>query len=78
MFLVVSGITEDEIGAAAPADLAGWLFFQLAAGHIALPILLSTFFFAKTVQAHPAVVTVCITWVLSGVFSTLLYVTLLT
>ena len=68
------GVTEDELGASAPADLAGWLFFQIAAGHVALPILLATFLFAKTVPTHPAVVTICITWILSGVFSTLLCV----
>ncbi|KAI0697905.1 hypothetical protein BC835DRAFT_1526713 [Cytidiella melzeri] len=73
MHLLLPRVTEEEIGAAAPADLVGWLFFQIAAGHIALPILLSTFIFAKTVHAHPAVVTVCITWILSGVFSTLLF-----
>ncbi|KAI0087853.1 hypothetical protein BDY19DRAFT_227512 [Irpex rosettiformis] len=73
MHLNLPRATEDEIGASAPADLAGWLFFQIAAGHIALPILVATFLFAKTVPVHPAVVTVCITWILSGIFSTLLF-----
>ncbi|KAI0346031.1 hypothetical protein BDW22DRAFT_941794 [Trametopsis cervina] len=73
MHLYSPRVTEEEIGASASADLDGWLFFQIAAGHITLPILVSTLLFAKTVSAHPAVVTVCITWILSGVFSTLLY-----
>jgi len=62
-----------EIGPDGSTDLAVWLFFQIAAGHIALPILVATFLFAKTVPKHPGVLTVCFTWILSGVFSTLLF-----
>lgn len=66
------GISGAEIGPDGPTDLAVWIFFQIAAGHITLPILVATFLFAKTVPKHPAVLTVCFTWILSGVFSTLL------
>ena len=68
----ILGITEEEIGPQGPTDLAAWLFFQIAAGHIALPVLTATFIFARTVTKIPALIVVCITWILSAVFSTLL------
>ena len=67
-----SGITGEEIGKNGPTDLTVWLFFQIAAGHIALPILTATFLFAKTVTRIPALIVVCLTWIASGVCSTLL------
>ncbi|KIP06202.1 hypothetical protein PHLGIDRAFT_468009 [Phlebiopsis gigantea 11061_1 CR5-6] len=66
-------ITEEEIGSHGPTDLAVWLFFQIAAGHIALPILTATFILARTVTKIPALIIVCLTWILSAVFSTLLF-----
>lgn len=66
-------VTQDELGQSASTDLAVWLFFQIAAGHIALPILTATFLFAKTVRRIPALIVLCLTWIVSGVCSTLLF-----
>jgi hypothetical protein len=66
------GVTEEQIGNEASTDLAVWLFFQIAAGHIALPILTATFLFAKNVRKIPALIMVCVTWIISAICSTLL------
>lgn len=66
------GMTQEEIEPHAPTYLAVWLFFQIAAGHVALPILAATLVFAKSVRKVPALVVVCITWIISGISSTLL------
>ncbi|EKM51858.1 uncharacterized protein PHACADRAFT_262243 [Phanerochaete carnosa HHB-10118-sp] len=66
-------VTEEEIGPNASTDLAVWLFFQIAAGHIALPILTATLLFAKTVRKIPALIVLCVTWIVSGVCSTILF-----
>ena len=69
---MVAGVTEEEIGHQASADLSAWLFFQIAAGHIALPILTATFLFAKSIKKIPALIIVCITWIISAICSALL------
>lgn len=70
-----AGVTQNELGQDASTDLAAFLFFQIAAGHIALPILSATLLIAKTVKRTPALLVLCVTWIVSGVCSTLLYVT---
>lgn len=70
----MTGVTEEQIGPTASTDLAAWLFFQIAADHIALPILVATMLFAKSVCRPLPLVNLCVTWIISGVCSTLLYV----
>ncbi|EJC98370.1 uncharacterized protein FOMMEDRAFT_171030 [Fomitiporia mediterranea MF3/22] len=53
--------------------LAVWLFFQIAADHVGLPILVATFLFAKTVKRNPTLINMCITWIIAGVSSSLLF-----
>ncbi|CAL1712584.1 unnamed protein product [Somion occarium] len=59
--------------AGTPAELSAWLFFQLAAGHVGLPILVATLIFSKTARQHPTLVNVCLTYIISGVSSALLF-----
>ncbi|KAJ7459885.1 hypothetical protein FB451DRAFT_1405767 [Mycena latifolia] len=40
---------------------------------VLLPLLVATFLFSKRARRHPALVNVCMTWILSGVFSLLLF-----
>ena len=56
--------------------LAIWFFFQIAADHVCLPILVTTFLLAKRVKRNPILINMCITWIIAGVSSTLLYVVL--
>ncbi|KAH8109769.1 hypothetical protein DFH11DRAFT_903007 [Phellopilus nigrolimitatus] len=66
----VNGINETDPDA--KVDLALWFFFQIAADNIALPILVSTFLFAKKVKRTPALINMCITFIIAGVSSSLL------
>lgn len=66
------GVTEDELGSSASADLDAWLFFQLAADHVFLPILVATFVFSRSVVRHSTLINLCCTWILSGIISSLL------
>ena len=68
----MAGIDETDPGSR--VDLSVWLFFQIAAGHVGLPILVATFLLAKSVTRHPTLINMCITWIISGISSALLSV----
>lgn len=70
--LTSPGVTGAELGSSASADLAAWLFFQLAADHVFLPILVVTFVLSRSVVRHSTLINLCCTWILSGVISSLL------
>lgn len=70
MELAIVGI--DETDPRSKVDLTVWLFFQIAAGNVGLPLLVATFLFAKSVNRHPTLVNMCITWIISGISSSLL------
>ncbi|KAJ7107287.1 hypothetical protein C8R43DRAFT_816761, partial [Mycena crocata] len=61
------------MGRAAPALLDVWIYFNLVSNTVLLPILVATFMFSRRVKRHPALVNVCMTWILSGIFSLLLF-----
>ncbi|TFY67853.1 hypothetical protein EVJ58_g1345 [Rhodofomes roseus] len=65
-------VTQGELGGSASADLAAWLFFQLIADHVFLPILVMTFALSRSVVRHSTVINLCCTWILSGIISSLL------
>jgi len=50
-----------------------WIYFNLIVNTILLPILVATFLFSKKVKRHLTLVNLCITWILSGIFSLLLF-----
>ncbi|KAJ7175896.1 hypothetical protein C8R46DRAFT_1079956 [Mycena filopes] len=62
-----------DMGRAAPALLGVWIYFNLVANTILLPLLVATFVFSRRVKRHPTLVNVCMTWILSGIFSLLLF-----
>lgn len=68
----LSGITAEQIGPSGTSFLAAWLFFQIAANHVFLPILVITFVFSKRAAKHPAVINICLTWIVTGVISSIL------
>lgn len=70
--VVDEGVTAEQLGSSGTPFLAAWLFFQIAANHVFLPILIITFLFAKRAARHPAVINVCLTWVMSGIMSSIL------
>ncbi|KAI0076347.1 hypothetical protein K474DRAFT_1277460 [Panus rudis PR-1116 ss-1] len=55
------------------SELSAWLFFNIAAGHVALPILAATLLIARPARRHPVVFNLCLTWIISGICSTLLF-----
>ncbi|KAJ6585023.1 hypothetical protein B0H19DRAFT_1107723 [Mycena capillaripes] len=62
-----------DMGRAAPALLDVWIYFNLVSNTVLLPILVATFLFSRRAKRHPTLVNVCMTWILSGVFSLLLF-----
>lgn len=57
-----------------PAALLNvWIYFNLVANTILLPILVATFLFSKRVKRLPTLVNLCMTWIFSGIFSLLLF-----
>ncbi|KAH8826901.1 hypothetical protein DL96DRAFT_1220387 [Flagelloscypha sp. PMI_526] len=53
--------------------LDAWIYLQLIPNIILLPLLVATFVFATNVRRHPTLINVCVTWILSGFFSLLLF-----
>jgi len=49
-----------------------YLAFQIIPSHIGLPLLVITFLFSKGAKRHPTLINVCISWILSGIFSVML------
>ncbi|KAF7365186.1 hypothetical protein MVEN_00390200 [Mycena venus] len=62
-----------DMRGAAPALLDVWIYFNLVSNTVLLPILVATFLFSKRAKRHPTLVNVCMTWILSGIFSLLLF-----
>ena len=63
--------SQDEMSAPA-AYLDTWLFFNIAGDQILLPFLALTLLFSRAVTRHPTVITVCVTWIVAGIVSSLL------
>ncbi|KAI1789652.1 hypothetical protein LXA43DRAFT_892498 [Ganoderma leucocontextum] len=64
--------TQDE-ASASPAVLDIWLFFNIAGDQILLPLLVLTFLLSRTVTRNPNVINVCVTWIIAGIASSLLF-----
>ncbi|KAK7048391.1 hypothetical protein R3P38DRAFT_2869083 [Favolaschia claudopus] len=65
--------TAADMGQHAPEWLDVWIYLNLVANTILLPILVATFLFSKRAKRHLTLVNVCTTWILSGIFSLLLF-----
>lgn len=65
------GSDVSRVGTTSVGLLYLFLAFQLV-NQIFLPILVATFILAKSVKRHPTVINVCVTWIISGIVSSLL------
>ncbi|PIL22504.1 hypothetical protein GSI_15193 [Ganoderma sinense ZZ0214-1] len=52
-----------------------WLFFNIAGDQILLPFLVLTLLFSRAVTRYPTVINVCVTWIIAGIVSSLLFYT---
>jgi len=64
--------SSSDVGVLGLQALPIWLFFQIAAGHFALPILVGVFSFSTKAKRHPTLINLCLTWIVSGIASCLL------
>ncbi|KAJ6508751.1 hypothetical protein C8R45DRAFT_815792 [Mycena sanguinolenta] len=71
--LFSAGANAADMGRAAPVLLDVWIYFHLVSNTVLLPILVATFLFSKRAKRHPTLINVCMTWILSGIFSLLLF-----
>ncbi|EPQ54428.1 hypothetical protein GLOTRDRAFT_111257 [Gloeophyllum trabeum ATCC 11539] len=65
-------INAQEIGSDGPAYLKAFLFFHISSSHVLLPILMATFVLSKYAKRPATLISVCVTWILSGIFSSML------
>ncbi|KAJ4482090.1 hypothetical protein J3R30DRAFT_3456379 [Lentinula aciculospora] len=72
--VIVARVDQQELGKNAIPLLNVWTYFNLVFNVILLPILVLTFMLSKRVtKRHPSLINVCLTWILSGIFSLLLF-----
>jgi len=65
--------SSSDVGVLGQRALPIWLFFQIAAGHFCLPILVGIFSFSTKAKRHPTLINLCLTWIISGIASCLLF-----
>ncbi|KAF5385707.1 hypothetical protein D9757_005505 [Collybiopsis confluens] len=71
---LVPRATQPEMGKQAIPFLDVWIGFNFASGLVLLPILVLTFLLSnRVIKRHPSLINVCMTWILSGFFSLLLF-----
>jgi len=74
MATIVPRISSTDVGTSAHGVLVFYFFLEIAGAHVLLPILLAVFTFNTRATRHPTLINLCLTWILSGIFScTLLY-----
>jgi hypothetical protein len=67
--------TAEDLGNSAQPILDAWIYLNLCANIIVLTLLVATFLLAKTVHRHPFLINMCVTIILSGIFSNMLWFT---
>lgn len=55
------------------AALIAWLFLNIWPSHLGLPLLILTILFAKNIRRHATFINLCVTWIIVGLSSSLLY-----
>lgn len=76
---IVSGVLQRDVeydkdlGNSGPVLLNIWIYFNLLSNNILLPILVLTILISSQLRRHATFVNLCLTWILSGVFSLLLF-----
>jgi hypothetical protein len=72
--VVLPRADQQETGKIAIPLLNAWIALNFISNIILLPILVLTFLFSKRVtKRHPTLINVCMTWILSGIYSLLLF-----
>jgi len=69
---LVPRVSTSEVGTNAHSVLVFFFVLQIVGAHVFLPILLAIFLFSKRLKRHPTLINLCITWILSGIFSCIL------
>ncbi|KAJ8523240.1 hypothetical protein ONZ45_g332 [Pleurotus djamor] len=64
---------DNQFRARAEPLLNVWIYLNLVVNTVLLPILVATFLLSKRAKRHATLVNVCMVWVLSGIFSLLLF-----
>lgn len=70
----VVGANTPDVGHNANYLMKLYLALQIIPSHIGLPLLVITFLFSKGAKRHPTLINVCISWIMSGIFSVMLWV----
>src|ERR1700722_4686114 len=58
------------------SDLVAFLFLSIWPSHFGLPLLLIIILSSKTIQRHPTFISMCVTWIITGLSSSILYVSI--
>ncbi|KZT25407.1 hypothetical protein NEOLEDRAFT_1178506 [Neolentinus lepideus HHB14362 ss-1] len=69
---VFKRISAEQIGPDGPKVLTAYLFFQILSSHVFLPLLVTTFVCSKYAKRPATLVSMCCSWILSGVFACIL------
>jgi hypothetical protein len=67
--------TAKDLGSSARPTLDAWIYLNLCGNIIVLTLLVATFLLAKTVHRHPVLINMCVTIILTGIFSNMLWFT---
>lgn len=69
---LVARTNAQALGPNANVVMNVYLALQIIPSHFGLPILVATFLCSKTAKRHPTLINVCISWIFSGIFASLL------
>jgi len=69
---IVPRVSQTDVGTNAHGVLVFYFALQIVGGHVLLPILVAIFAFSKKANRHPTLINLCLTWILSGIFSCIL------
>ncbi|KAF9029789.1 hypothetical protein BDZ89DRAFT_1065077 [Hymenopellis radicata] len=70
---LIPRVNQHDMGSRSGVLLNVWIYFNLVSNTILLPLLVVVLLVSKRAKRHPTVINVCMTWILSGIFSLLLF-----
>jgi len=74
MPIIVPRVSTTDVGTDAHGILLFYFALEIVGSHVLLPILVAIFMFSRKATRHPTLINLCVTWILSGIFTcTLLY-----
>ena len=72
----MTSVGTQEVVQANPATRIAWLVLNIWPSHLGLPLLIGTILLAKSIRRHATFINLCVTWIIVGISSSLLYVVL--